>query len=289
MDFVIERLKDGYSIIIFAEGSHFWNQTVQPLKKGLVRIAFDVLNQDPNTELQVVPVGLHYNDMVRTNQDALVSFGPPMSVKDFPKSETDQKTYLQFNKELRIRMKELIVNVEPGEQAEKKNQLRKELEEALLYLEVKDSFRLQRQLITLLDEVEAKDPAQLSAIQSLDELSALVGDDKMEELDQARYNKPSGDQLFFLLKLPLYLFAAIHFIPLFLLGRKLLSGVKDRTFHNSIKFGLAMIVAPVFALIQAGMAALILGSFWYFILYLALMPVWGALFSEFTGRRKLIL
>lgn len=289
MDFVIERLKDGYSIIIFAEGSHFWDQTVQPLKKGLVRIAFEVLNQAPETDLQVVPVGLHYNDMVRTNQDALVSFGAPISVKDFPKGETDQKTYLQFNKELRERMKQLIVNIEPGELAEKKNQLRKELENALLYLEVKESFRLQQQLIRLLDQLEQENPSQLAAIQSLNELSRVLGEDKMDELDQARYNKPGGDNLFFALKFPLYILAAINFIPLFLLGKKLLSGVKDRTFHNSIKFGLAMVVAPVFAMIQGGILAALLGSFWYFILYMALMPVWGALFSEFAGSRKLIL
>ncbi|TNE79312.1 MAG: hypothetical protein EP332_11430 [Bacteroidetes bacterium] len=289
MDFVIDRLKNGYSIIIFAEGSHFWNQTVQPLKKGLVRIAFEVLNQDPNTELVVVPVGLHYNDMVRTNQDALVSFGKPISVKNFPKEESEQKTYLQFNKQLREKMKELIVNIEPGELAEKKNQLRKELESSLLYLEVKDSFKLQQKLIQLMDRLEAEDPTKLASVANLDDLTEAIGEDKMEELNQARYNKPGGDNLFYFLKLPLYILASINFILVFLVGKKLLSGVKDRTFHNSIKFGLAMVVAPIFAMIQGGILAVVLGSFWYFVLYLALMPVWGALFSEFTGRRKLVL
>lgn len=286
MDFVIGRLKSGYSIIIFPEGSHFWQMTVQPLKKGLVRMAFEVLEQDPDTELMVVPVGLYYTDMIRTNKDVLVSYGKPISIRDFKQEETPQKTYNQFNKELRDEMKKLVINIEKTEAYEIKDKIRGELAAQLGHLSVLDSFNLQRELIAFLEETEANDEQLVLNLNSLDEVKELPNSENIvEKFTQACYNAPGGEKLLHIIKLPLYILAALNFLPVFLLTRKILSKIKDRTFHSSVKFGLGLLVAPLFALIQGAILAMIFGNIWILLIYMLLLPVWGGLFSEFAGQR----
>ncbi|MGB7395717.1 MAG: lysophospholipid acyltransferase family protein [Pricia sp.] len=48
------------AIVMFPEGNHNRERRVRPLSKGFTRILFKALNQAPNQEIYVVPVGLNY-------------------------------------------------------------------------------------------------------------------------------------------------------------------------------------------------------------------------------------
>lgn len=287
MDFVIARLKEGHAIIIFAEGSHFGESTVQPLKKGLVRMAFDVINQQPESELVVVPVGLCFNDMIHVNQDILVNFGEPISVRNFPKEENEAKTFQNFNRFLRERMKELLVNIEKTEFYPIKNQLRKELEIRLKHLSLRENYNWQKKLVHQLDQLETAHPQRLLEIKSLEDYLSLpeVEADRSEWILLLR-NQSSDSQLLIWLKWPLYLFALPHFLPILFLGKSLLSKVKDRTFHNSVKFGLGLLVMPVLALVQGSLLAWALGNIWVLLFYLLLFPALVLIFVDFQGRKN---
>jgi 1-acyl-sn-glycerol-3-phosphate acyltransferase len=290
MEFVIQRLMEGHSIIIFAEGSHFWERNVHPLKKGLVRMAFEVLERQPDTELVVVPVGLHYNDLIKMNQDILVSFGAPVSVREFPREENIQKTYQSFNRLLREKMQQLVICIDKTDFYDKKNQWREELEKRLKPLPLEKSFRIQQRFIAALEDVERKNPEVLKNAGGLEELMELENFNGLHaEMEGLEQKSPGGSRMLYWLKMPLYLLSVVHFLPVLWLGRLALSKMADRTFHNSVKFGLGLLIQPLIAFFIAAVLSVVFGSCWYGFVYLLLLPVWSTFFVEFQGTKKYVV
>ncbi|MBI1222582.1 MAG: hypothetical protein GC180_08265 [Bacteroidetes bacterium] len=290
MEFATNRLVSGGSMIIFPEGSHFWIRQVHPLRKGLVRMAYDVLNKDPETELVVIPVGLYYNDMVRINQDVLVNFGEPISVKNFPREENQQRTFLNFNQELREKMKEQLIEIPLEGAAYKQAEAwRIELENRFKSLSLKWSYRYQKEFIAIISQPDFQEQIR-EMVLSLDEILQIEG---LQQWWMGIYPSLYRDNLEYpwlnVLKYPFYWISFLQFLPVFLLGKKILGSIKDSTFHCSVKFGLALLVQPFFALMQAGIAALIFQSWWAFPIYLISMPIWALLFTEWRGKRSVIL
>lgn len=287
MEFASSQMQKGHSMIIFPEGSHYWKRKVHPLRKGLVRMAFEVEARDPQTNLVVVPVGLYYDDMIRVNQNVLVNFGEPISIRDFQKEEMEQKTYLRFNKELREKMKQQLIHIELDDEAyEQAEQWRTELAERFLRLTIKESYRLQKEFIRVINDPEFQSSIAGKGITTLDEVLAREELATWWKNIEPRLAGPNYQlPLIRALKWPLYLFSFLHFLPLFLVGRQVLSKVKDRTFHCSVKFGLALLVQPLFSLLQGGLLAIITGLWWVCPVYMLIMPVWATLFSEWRGNK----
>ena len=71
------------AIVIFPEGSHNLNRTVRTLSKGFTRIVFDTLEKYPETDLQLVPVGLNFIDAKNFADSTSVYFGKPIAAQSF--------------------------------------------------------------------------------------------------------------------------------------------------------------------------------------------------------------
>lgn len=99
----IYRIRDGYSslsqneavfktcadifsrkraILIFAEGNHGEDHYLRPLTKGAARLAIQSQMQIEQ-DLKIVPVGLNYFNHTRPGSKVLISFGDPISVRDY--------------------------------------------------------------------------------------------------------------------------------------------------------------------------------------------------------------
>ena len=287
MEFVTNQLADGQSMIIFPEGSHFWQREIKPLKKGLVRMAYEVMDKNPESDLVVIPVGLYFNEMIKLNQDVLVNFGAPISVREFPKEETPQKTFLRFNAHLRSKMQEQILFIDlEGETYEQAETWRTELAERLNSLPLKQSYRYQKEFIQIVCRPSFQEWNQNRSL-NLDE---VLASDMMKswwtELAPQLANPTWSHPAVKAIKWPFYMLSFIQFFPLFYLGRMLLGKIKDRTFHNSVKFGLALLVQPLFTLIFGFLMVPLFGSWWALPIYLLSAPIWAVLFTEWRGNQK---
>lgn len=78
-----ELLNKGEAIVIFPEGSHNLKRTVRPLSKGFTRIVFDTLEKYPETDLQLIPVGLNFENAEKFPDSTSIFFGEPIDAKDF--------------------------------------------------------------------------------------------------------------------------------------------------------------------------------------------------------------
>lgn len=287
MEFVTNQLAQGQCMIIFPEGSHYWQREIKPLKKGLVRMAYDVLEKNPESELVVIPVGLYYNDMIKLNQEVLVNFGAPISVRDFPKAETPQKTYLRFNEHLRSKMQEQILFIDlEGEPYEQAEAWRGELAERFESLPLQESYSLQKEFIQAVSSASFQDDDRKHSMTLNDVLASKELKNWWTTLEPKPTKATWSHGLVKAIKWPFYMISFLQFFPLFYLGRMLLGKIKDRTFHNSIKFGLALVVQPFLTLIYGFLMVPIFGSWWAFPIYLLTAPLWAVFFTEWRGNQQ---
>ena len=76
-----ELLHQNNIVVIFPEGSHNLARRVRPLSKGFTRIVFETLEKYPNTDLQLVPVGLNFVNATQFPDSAAMYFGNSVSAK----------------------------------------------------------------------------------------------------------------------------------------------------------------------------------------------------------------
>ncbi|MDP6922172.1 MAG: 1-acyl-sn-glycerol-3-phosphate acyltransferase, partial [Lutibacter sp.] len=78
-----EVLKEKGAIGIFAEGEHHLDRRVIPLKKGFARIIRATLLKYPELEIQIVPVGLNFDDPTKFANSASIYYGKPIRANQY--------------------------------------------------------------------------------------------------------------------------------------------------------------------------------------------------------------
>jgi len=78
-----EILHKNKAVAIFPEGDHNLERRVRPLKKGFTRIVLDTLEKYPDTDIQLIPVGVNYVKAENFPDSTSVFFGNPIAAKDF--------------------------------------------------------------------------------------------------------------------------------------------------------------------------------------------------------------
>ncbi|MGC3948045.1 MAG: 1-acyl-sn-glycerol-3-phosphate acyltransferase [Chryseolinea sp.] len=116
----LDMLAQGEDIIIFAEGNHNDPYTRGELQKGFARMALKFQHQYENIPLNIIPVGVHYEDHHSFRSRVLVNFGKPIDVNSIDHSNLNEREKLE--RIIEITEEELVsltVNIE-GEQYEEK-------------------------------------------------------------------------------------------------------------------------------------------------------------------------
>ncbi|HQQ11901.1 MAG TPA: 1-acyl-sn-glycerol-3-phosphate acyltransferase [Bacteroidales bacterium] len=84
MESVRRLLQQDETILIFPEGNHDRHWALRPLQKGIARMAFDLeAGEGFQSGLHIVPVGLQYENHLRSYSDVLISFGAPIAVSNY--------------------------------------------------------------------------------------------------------------------------------------------------------------------------------------------------------------
>ncbi len=68
------------TIVIFPEGNHNLKRTVRPLSKGFTRIIFETLENYPDAQISLIPVGLNFENATNYGDKALINFGDAIKV-----------------------------------------------------------------------------------------------------------------------------------------------------------------------------------------------------------------
>jgi 1-acyl-sn-glycerol-3-phosphate acyltransferase len=71
------------SILIFGEGNHDLHRSLRPLKKGFARIAFKTLEEHPELDLLILPIGLNFSNHMKSGSKVSLYIGEAFSANTY--------------------------------------------------------------------------------------------------------------------------------------------------------------------------------------------------------------
>lgn len=256
----IDLFKKGEPLLIFPEGNHAIKRFLRPMQKGPAKIAFQA-EEENNFQLglNVVPFGLHYEKHPKRWYDLHVHFGEAFKVKEFQSvfEENPTKAHKQFTDKIREDISAEMVDIKWHSEYEFMEQVRTLLKPyAMNWAENKKSIihaenELVNRVTNHLQENEEKTFSLKEKTQSYfheinkNKLSAEIIAKKPTTIIGLLF-KAIG----ILLGLPFWLIAkVINFIPEYIIEKKVIAGVKDLTWHLSLRTGISMFLYPIYYLL----------------------------------------
>lgn len=267
-------LNAGVPIAILPEGTHSPIKKLQPLKKGICRIAFlTAESQDFKSDILIVPVGIDYTHYSRAGTELLVNYGEPIHVADYYPiyRENPQKAILQLRDRLAEAIKPLMIHVEQEEYYHTIQQLLLINRENGGKTEPGENkrfhhFAADRDFISRLNRAAATDPTLMPALkQACNSYFSLLSHyklrDRLFHRPQAGLLKTIFQALLSLLLMPVHLAGMIfNYLP-YKLPVRFTKKVKDKQFLSSLHYGLGLVHFFFWYLIAGIILGLTTGNF----------------------------
>jgi 1-acyl-sn-glycerol-3-phosphate acyltransferase len=99
------------ALMIFPEGSHDKRRTVRSLSKGFSRIVFGAIERNPKLQIQIIPVGITYQDSSSYPFKVSLNYGTPILANDFYKSNLNHSDIKEIKDVISDQLKTLSVHI----------------------------------------------------------------------------------------------------------------------------------------------------------------------------------
>ncbi len=276
-------------LIMFPEGNHGEKRRLRPLVKGIFRIAF--IGQEDYREkpgVKIVPVGLDYASHSNFRSTIFINFGKPVEVCEYyPQSTGDKVTAMnELRDRLSSEISKLIINIRNEGYYSMYMHLRTIYNRSMRTLlgikgdSLLDRFRADRKMIEILDRQFEDNKDALKVLN--EHVSAYNRNLKINNLrdwivEKNHFSASSEitKRIALYLLSPLYLIGLINnFIP-YKIPERFVRKIRDRQFHSSIKFGLGMVLFPLYYVLAGILAGIFIPGPVYTWMYIVLMPLTG--------------
>lgn len=104
------------ALLIFPEGSHERIRSVRPLSKGFTRILFGTLNNNPDLEIHIVPVGITYQNASMYPSKVALNFGKPILANEFYNADELRTSTETLKKMVTEQLEKLTVHIPNDEE-----------------------------------------------------------------------------------------------------------------------------------------------------------------------------
>ena len=104
-------LKNEETLMIFPQGGHCRDRTIQPLSKGFTRIVFGALESNPNLEITVIPVGVTYQNSFQYPSKVCVKFGGLINSREIFNTNEKAKAINILKNNVSNQLKKLTVHI----------------------------------------------------------------------------------------------------------------------------------------------------------------------------------
>ncbi len=107
------------TLLIFPEGNHNIQRRLRILSKGFTRIILGALENNPDQEIVVVPIGINYTNAKKFASSVHLVFGAPIPIHDDHKDNALNVASSELKNEVSEAMKKLITHIENTEHHDK--------------------------------------------------------------------------------------------------------------------------------------------------------------------------
>jgi len=304
-DRILEKVGDVLrkkrSLVIFPEGNHSSERRLRPLKKGICRIAFQAEEKnDFSLGLQIVPVGLDYDDFYKFGHTLVVRFGRPVTVDPFKSlwEESSSRAFIALKKEIARELRQVMIHISDREYHDAINQLREiyriRMEDHISGSLSKrtDQLEADHELIRVCESHCAARPEEGARLdRQVRRYQWILNRIRLRPwvFNRKSYSwwKLVAQTPVLLLFFPVFLYGLVNNALPFFLPVLPTRKVKDPQFWSSIKNGVALIFFPLFYIIQTLLVAVFTNNPWIPLVYLVSLPLTGYIaFRYYRGWKK---
>ena len=103
------------ALMIFPEGSHDRRRTIRPISKGFTRILFGALDKYPDLEINVIPVGVTYQNSSQFPCKVAIHYGKPILANSIYNPKELNTSIKLIKEAVSSQLKELTVHIPADE------------------------------------------------------------------------------------------------------------------------------------------------------------------------------
>lgn len=107
-----ELLVDHQAILMFPEANHNLQRRVRPLSKGFTRILFNTLDQAPDTDIQLIPIGINYRNALSFPDKVALYFDAPIAINGMYDPNDQRGSIDNIKGAVSNRLKKLTTHIE---------------------------------------------------------------------------------------------------------------------------------------------------------------------------------
>jgi 1-acyl-sn-glycerol-3-phosphate acyltransferase len=286
-------LQNNQPVALMPEGNHGDQRRLRPLKKGLMRLAFQAQENFKNDKkVKIVPIGIHFSHYSNFRSRLLVIYGRPIDVSEYLPAYTDNagRGLQDLRERLETEMKKYMLDIDTDEHYE----LILQLKDIVVPTMVTDNdyyshFKAEKDVTDKLTQIAREAPEKLADLRQITNeyvfgLKRLNLRSWLFDAPDYKRNDLIFDLLRYVLFAPVFLLTAIFnavpfFVPIWLANK-----VKDPQFRSSFKFAIGFVAFPLFYLLILAAAPL---PFFTRVLLVLTMPLLGVLsFDYFIALKK---
>lgn len=282
-----EVLKDKVPFCIFPEGTHQTKYSLQPISKGIFRIALQAQALMPDMPLYIVPVGIHYGSFWRYRSTTYMRYGEPMKISEYLEQNEDKTPQELMNimkGALEERMKDALLYIPNNEDYDAAYEIcAAVVNEQVANLKGKNKlnamdaqFVANNLTVKQISDLKEKNTELADRLISLGNKAAKIRKAKNISLKSvvAKHSFIFNilKLLILLVTLPYTLVAGICAAPMLLLSNMLCKKFKDRAFHNSVRMLINLLLWPLLMIIYSIIAYICMPWQWALPLTLILLP-----------------
>lgn len=282
-----EVLKDKVPFCIFPEGTHQTKYSLQPISKGIFRIALQAQALMPDMPLYIVPVGIHYGSFWRYRSTTYMRYGEPMKISEYLEQNEDKTPQELMNimkGALEERMKDALLYIPNNEDYDAAYEIcAAVVNEQVANLKGKNKlnamdvqFVANNLTVKQISNLKEKNTELADRLISLGNKAAKIRKAKNISLKSvvAKHSFIFNilKLLILLVTLPYTLVAGICAAPTTLISNMLCKKFKDRAFHNSVRMLINLLLWPLLMIIYSIIAYICMPWQWALPLTLILLP-----------------
>jgi len=249
-DQIVETLEHDVKYCMFCEGRHRPMHSLLPVSKGIVRIALAANEKFGDRKpVYILPSGIEYGDYFRYRSTCLLQHGKPINVTEFVKAHADSNEadiYRELMALIHDEIAKLITYIPDDENYTAKWTLTRIW-----------ASREGNLLARFQSNKAAAAKAETADEQTLAEAAAFEEARKNAKISYKSLGKDKpglrvlGKCLGALLFLPFFVYASIAASPIWAPALKITSGMKDKAFRNTGRYGMLLGVYPLLVIIYA--------------------------------------
>jgi len=301
MEHAADVLCDNVSFCIMPEGTHRTKHSLLPLVKGIFRIALLTNERAAGTmPVYIVPLGIEYGNYFRYRSSLLFTVGDPINVTQYVAEHADDDVPLLMNglrDELTEALKKVILWIPDDASYDAVLELcylstATRIEKQGLKPSLKNRLMTNHSVVADTQKLAQEDPKKAA---QLFQKAAQISD----------WRKKIGisvDSLFvkhlrwsillksclLLLTFPYFVLAAVVALPIWATSESITSRMKDKTFRNSFRYVLTLLLFPIIMLVWTVVLFLNFSWPWALLLLLVVAPS-HILLNEYLRLLRLML